>query len=176
MANGNMDNLSPTIPINISRVPSKVENVYIGAGCSPDEIKEYTELFKEFRDIFAWSYEEMPGIDPCIVKHEIKTYLDAKLVWKRLRVVNPRKTLAIKVEIEKLIKASFIHPVPLMEWVSNPIPVDNKQGAIWICTDFRELNRACPKDNFPTPFIDKILDECVGSEVFSFMDGFFGYN
>ena len=46
MANGNMENLSPTICINISRDPGKVENVYIGADCSPDEIKEYTELFK----------------------------------------------------------------------------------------------------------------------------------
>ena len=57
MADGNMANLSPTIPINISCDPSKVENVYIGAVCSLDEIKEYIELFKEFRDIFAWSYE-----------------------------------------------------------------------------------------------------------------------
>ena len=54
--------------------------------------------------------------------------------------------------------------------------MDKKQGAIRVCTDFRDLNRACPKDNFPTPFIYQILDECVGSEVFSFMDGFFGYN
>ena len=46
MADGNMANLSPTIPINISRDPGKVENVYIGAECSPDEIKEYTALFK----------------------------------------------------------------------------------------------------------------------------------
>jgi hypothetical protein len=38
--------------------------------------------------------------------------------------------------------------------------------------DFRDLNKACPKDNFPTPFIDQILDECAGSEIFSFMDGF----
>ena len=59
-----------------------------------------------------------------------------------------------------------------MEWVSNPVPVDKKQGAIRICTDFHDLNRARPKDNFPTPFIDQILDECVSSEVFSFMDGF----
>ena len=44
------------------------------------EIKEYTELFKYFHDIFAWSYEEYPGIDPCIIEHEIKTYPDAKLV------------------------------------------------------------------------------------------------
>ena len=46
MADGNMVNLSPTIPINISRDPGKVENVYIGADCSPDEIKEYTDIFK----------------------------------------------------------------------------------------------------------------------------------
>ena len=57
MVYGNMANLSPTIPINISHDPGKVKNVYIGAGCSPDEIKEYTELFKEFCDIFSWSYE-----------------------------------------------------------------------------------------------------------------------
>ena len=46
MVDGNMDNLSPTIPINISRDPGKVENVYIGADCSPDEIKEYTKLLR----------------------------------------------------------------------------------------------------------------------------------
>jgi hypothetical protein len=39
-----------------------------------------------------------------------------------------------------------------------------------------DLNKACPKDNFPTPFIDQIIDECVGCESFSFMDGFSGYN
>ena len=54
--------------------------------------------------------------------------------------------------------------------------MDKKQGAIRICTDFRDLNHACPKDNFPTPFIDQILDECAGSKVFSFMDGFSRYN
>ena len=57
MDDGNMVNLSPTIPINISRDPGKFENVYIWANCSLDEIKEYIELFKEFRDIVAWSYE-----------------------------------------------------------------------------------------------------------------------
>ena len=54
--------------------------------------------------------------------------------------------------------------------------MDNKQGAIRICTYLHDLNCACPKDNFPTPFINQILDECAGSEVFSFMDGFSGYN
>ena len=90
--------------------------------------------------------------------------------------MNPRKAPAIKAEIEKLLKAGFIYPVPLTEWVSNPVLLDKKQGAIRICTDFHDLNRTCPKDNFPTPFIDHILDECAGSDVFSFMDGFSRYN
>ena len=63
---GNMANLSPTIPINISCHPGKIENIYIGADCSLDEIKEYTNLFKEFHDDFSWSYKEIPGIDPRI--------------------------------------------------------------------------------------------------------------
>ena len=166
MVNGNMENLSPTIPINISHDPGKVENVYIGADCSPHEIKEYTELFKEFHDIFAWSYEEISGIDSHIVKHEIKTYPNAKPIWQHLRAVNPRKAPAIKAKIEKLLKSSFIYLIPLMEWVSNIILVDKKQGSIRICTNFCDLNHACPKDNFPTPFIDQILDECAGNEVF----------
>jgi hypothetical protein len=118
----------------------------------------------------------MPGIDPRIVEHEIRTYPDAKPVRQHLRVVNPRKAPAIKEEVEKLLNGGFIYPVPLIEWVSNPIPVNRNQGTIHVCMEFHDLNKACPKENFPTPFIDHILDECVGSEIFSFMDEFLGYN
>jgi hypothetical protein len=72
--------------------------------------------------------------------------------------------------VEKLLNAGFIYPVPLTEWVSNPIPMNKNQGTIHVCMDFRDLNKAYSKDNFPTPFIDQILDECTGNEVFSFMD------
>ena len=54
----------------------------------------------------------MPGIDPHIVKHEIKTYPDVKPVQQHLHAVNPRKAHAIKDEIEKLLKVSFIYPFP----------------------------------------------------------------
>ena len=55
-----------------------IENIHIGASCSLEEIQMYKAIFQELCDIFAWSYEEMPGIDPSIFVHEIKTYLDAK--------------------------------------------------------------------------------------------------
>ena len=70
-AEGNMENISTTIPINIFVNLDVVENIHIGAKCSPEEIAIYTALFKEFCDVFSWSYEEMPGIDPSIVEHEI---------------------------------------------------------------------------------------------------------
>jgi hypothetical protein len=153
-AEGNLSNISPTIPIDISIKPGIVENVHIGASCSPDEIVTYTALFKEFRDIFAWSYEEMSGIDPAIFVHEIKTYPRAKPVRQRLHLVHPRKAAAIKLKVEKLLKVGFIYPVALTEWVSNPVPIDKKGGSIRVCIDYRDINKAYPKDNFPTPFVD----------------------
>jgi hypothetical protein len=68
---GNMENISPTIMIDISRIPSKVENVYISVDCLPKEIHIYTNLFKEFHDVFSWSYEEMLEVNPNIVEHDI---------------------------------------------------------------------------------------------------------
>jgi hypothetical protein len=173
---GNLRNISPTIPLDISIKPRVMENLHIGASCSTDEVHEYKSLFQEFRDVFAWSYEEMPGIDPDIIVHEIKTYPDAKPVRQRLHPVHPRKVVAIKLEVEKLLKDGFIYPVALTDWVSNLVLVNKKQGTIHVCVDYRDINKACPKDNYPTPFVDQIVDDCAGSEIFSLMDGFSGYN
>jgi hypothetical protein len=82
----------------------------------------------------------------------------------------------IKDEVEKLLKEGFIYPMQLTEWVLNHVPVNKKQGTIHVCMDFCDLNRACLKDNFPTSFIDQIVNECVGCEAFSFMVVFSGYN
>ena len=93
-----------------------------------------------------------------------------------MRPINPSRQEAIKDEIDKLKQAGFIYPIEYTTWVSNPVPVLKKQGTIRVCTDFHDLNKACPKENFPTPFIKKIIDECAGHKVLSFMDGFSGYN
>jgi hypothetical protein len=75
---GNLSNISPTVPLDISIKLRVMENVHISASCSTDEVHTYKDLFQEFCDVFAWSYEEMLGIDPDIIVHEIKTYMDAK--------------------------------------------------------------------------------------------------
>jgi len=126
--------------------------------------------------VFPWPYEEMSGIYPSIVQHEIKTYKNAKPIRKKICPANPRKVASIKSKVKNLLKVGFICPIPLTEWISNLVPVDKKQGMIRVCIDFRDLNKACLKDNYPMPFIDQIIDECVGNEIFSFIDGFSSYN
>ena len=133
---GNLSNVSATIPINISSNPNVTENILIGADCSLDEIRVYMALFKEYQSIFAWTYEEMLDIDPWIVEHGIKTYPNVKPARQKLKVVNPRKAPAIKAKIEKLLNVGFIYPVPLTKWVSNPVAVNKKDGKIRVCTDF----------------------------------------
>ena len=86
---GNLCNITQTNPIDISVKRGTLEHVHVGRNCSAEESEAYRALFKEFRDIFAWFYEEMPGIDPSIVVHEIKTYPTAKHVKKKLRKVHP---------------------------------------------------------------------------------------
>jgi hypothetical protein len=66
--------------------------------------------------------------------------------------------------------------VALTDWVSNLVSVTKKQGTIHVCVYYRDINRACPKDNYLTPFVDQIIDNHTRSEIFSLMDGFFGYN
>lgn len=91
-----MGNISKTFLIDISVMTGIMENIQIRADCNPEEITSFTYLFKEFHDVFAWSYEEMPNIDPSIIEHDIKLYDNGKPILQRLRPVHPHKTTAIK--------------------------------------------------------------------------------
>ena len=82
----------------------------------------------------------------------------------------------IAAEIEKLKEAKCICELQYPTWLANIVPVKKKNGKIRICVDFRDLNKACPKDAFPLTNPDILLDNVVGHEMFSFMDGFSGYN
>jgi hypothetical protein len=123
---GNLSNISPIVPLDISIKPGVIENVHIEASCSVNEVVTYKSIFQEFCDVFSWSYEEMSGIDLDIVVHKINTYLEAKPIRQRLHQVHPRKVVAIKLEVEKLLKVGFIYLVALTDWASNLVPVNKK--------------------------------------------------
>ena len=74
------------------------------------------------------------------------------------------------------MKVGFIKPIHQDEWIANVMPVPEKDGKVRMCVDFRDLNKACLKDDFSLPHIDVLVDNMAGSVLMSFMDGFSGYN
>ncbi|WJZ92797.1 hypothetical protein VitviT2T_011774 [Vitis vinifera] len=79
-------------------------------------------------------------------------------------------------KIDKLIETSFVREVKYPTWIANIVPVKKKNGHIRVCVDFRDLNSACPKDDFPLPIIELMVDVTTSHEALSFMDGSSGYN
>ena len=75
-----------------------------------------------------------------------------------------------------MLATGFIKPIKHSRWLSSIVPVKKKNGKIKYCVDFRYLNKSCPKDEFPLPNMDLLIDSAAGSVIFSFMDGFSGYN
>ena len=75
-----------------------------------------------------------------------------------------------------MLAAGFIKPIQHLRWLSNIVPVKKKNRQIRYCVDFRNLNRAYLKDEFPLPNMDLLIDYAARSTMFSFMDGFSGYN
>ena len=74
------------------------------------------------------------------------------------------------------MKVGFIKLVHQAEWIANVVPMPKKDGKVRMCADFRDWNKACPKDDFPLPHIGVLVDNTAGSALMTFMDGFSGYN
>jgi hypothetical protein len=90
--------------------------------------------------------------------------------------MSDKKTEAAKAEVHHLLEANFIESIAYPTWLANVVMVQKKSGKWRMCIDFTSLNKACPKDNFPLPRIDKIVDSAAGCEVMSLLDCFSGYH
>ena len=97
-------------------------------------------------------------------------------VKQKLRRMRTEWLLKIKEVVTKQLKVGFIKPIHQAEWIANVVPVPKKDGKVRICVNFRELNKACPKDDFPLPHIDILVDNTARSALMSFINGFSGYN
>ena len=161
--------------INLGTEDVKRE-IKIGAALEDNVKKGLIELLQEYVDIFAWSYQDMPGLDTDIVVHRLPLKEGCPPVKQKLRRTRPEMAVKIKEEVQKQLDAGFLAVTNYPPWVANIVPVPKKDGKVRMCVDYRDLNRASPKDDFPLPHIDVLVDNTAQFSVFSFMDGFFGYN
>nr|KYP56681.1 Transposon Ty3-G Gag-Pol polyprotein [Cajanus cajan] len=119
----------------------------------------------------------MPGIDPSFHCHRLSVCKDAKPVAQKKRKVGGERARAVKEETTKLLQAGFIREVRYSTWLANNVVMVKKSNGKWrMCTDYTDLNKACPKDAFPLPHIDALVDGATGHFRLSFLDAYSGYN
>ena len=143
---------------------------------SSEERERLVALLKDFKDVFAWSYEDMPGIDLEIVQHRIPLDPEARPIKQKLRRICPDGALKSKEEVTKQIDAGFLLGAKYPTLLANIVPVPKKDGRIRVCVDFRDLNKASPNDDFPLPHVDELVDFTAAHALLSLMDGCSGYN
>ena len=106
---------------------------------------------KEFKDVFAWDYSEMLGLNPGLIAYTLNVDQQAKPMAQPARIFHTEIEGHIVKEVQKLLAAAFIKPIQHPRWLSNIISVKKKNGQIRCCVDFRNLNKAYSKDEFPVP-------------------------
>lgn len=118
----------------------------------------------------------MKGIDPAVTSHELNIDPTFKPIRQKRRKLGLERSKAVNEEVDRLLDAGFITKVRYPEWLANPVVVKKKNGKWRICVDFTDLNKACPKDNYPLPHIDHLVESTAGNKLLPFMDAFSGYN
>ena len=134
------------------------------------------KFLKNNSDVFAWTHEDMPGIDPSVIYHKLNFDLSIRPIKQKRRVFAPDRNQAISDEVEKLLTTGFIREVYYPDWLANVVMVKQPNGKWRMCVDFTDLNKAYPKDSFPLPQIDQLVDLTAGHKLLTFMDAFSGYN
>ena len=114
---------------------------------SPAIRQELTAFLRSNRDVFAWTHEDMPGIDPSIIVHRLNMSPSFPPIRQKKQVFALERDQAIAEEVCKLQEASFIREVYYPDWLVNVVMVKKASGKWRMCVDFTYLNKACPKDS-----------------------------
>ena len=164
------------IEVNLGDGEEDEKMVKLSKNLSKYERGRLVALLKEYKDVFSWSYQEMLGLSPNFVVHKLKVDPNVKPMKQPLRKYRLGVKEKIKLEVQKFLKAKFIEEIECLSWLANIVSVKKRNGQIRVCVDFQDLNKACPKDEFPLHNVDILVDVVAGHERFSFLDGYSGYN
>ncbi|XP_031107639.1 uncharacterized protein LOC116012276 [Ipomoea triloba] len=156
--------------------PARADRVVkIGTGLAPELRAQIVEVIRQFKEVFAWGPEDMPGINRNIITHKLAVDPTKKPIQQRKRYMSAERRDFVKSEVVALTQAGHLKEIYYPEWLSNVVLAP--KGSTWrMCVDYTDLNRACPMDRFPLPNIDQLVDETAGCELMSFMDAFRGYH
>ena len=141
----------------------------IGLALPTLEKEKMVSFLRVNQDVFAWKHKDMPRIDRKIIQQRLNVNSKYKLVQQKRRIFAPKHNKAA-------IEAGFIREVFYLDWLANVVMVKKSNGKWRMCVDFIDLNKAYPKDSFPLPRINQLVDSTTGHKLLSFMDAFSRYN
>jgi len=150
--------------------------VKIGDDLDADTEQKLLDVIRSNSASFAWQPSNMVGIDPDFMSHKQNVNLTAKPKMQRRRKMSPEKLKAVRTETAKLLSVGHIREIQYPEWLANVVLVKKSNGKWCMCVDFTDLNNACPKDSYPLPNIDTLVDYASGRGMLSFLDAYSGYN
>ena len=126
----------------------------IGTELNASMEAQLTKCLRRNKYVFAWTTEDLTGIDPKVMVHKLQVDPRARPVRQKQRPFSPEMNAVIKEEVQRLLEAGHIKEVQYSEWLCNVVLVKKGPGKWRMCNDFTSLNKFCPKDPYPLPRID----------------------
>ena len=115
----------------------------IGTSIKEKTKRDLVQFLRGNIDVFAWSHEDMLGIDPNVITNHLNVYPSSKPVRQKKRVFAPERDNAIKEDVQKLTTVQFIREAYYSDWLANVVMVKKANGKWRMCVDFTDLNKAC---------------------------------
>ncbi|KAL0401375.1 UNVERIFIED_CONTAM: Pro-Pol polyprotein, partial [Sesamum latifolium] len=163
--------------LNIEIIPGNPDKTTrIGSHLGEEAKKEITLCLQCNADIFTWIPQDLEGIDPQVITHHLNIDPNCKPVKQKKRHFGPEKDKIIQAESKQVDGCRTYRRIQFPEWLSNVVLVPKPGGKWRMCIDFRDLNKACPKDFYPLPRIDQLVDSKSDCELLSMMDASQGYH
>jgi hypothetical protein len=198
---GEIEPEEPQVPeVDLKPLPKGLKYEFLGLDksypvimsdeLSPEENEKLLNLLKRHRKVIEYSINHLKGLSPVFCTHHIPMEDQCKPVVDHQRTLIHAMREVVKKEVIKLLDTIIIYPIPHSEWVSLVHCVPKKGGLTavknelipqrtvteWrMCIDYRKLNKATKKDQFPLPFIDKMLERLANHAYFCFLDGYSGF-
>jgi hypothetical protein len=143
-----MQKAEPAEDMDEVEIDGPDKKVKVGSQLSREIRDKLKHFLQSNKDVFAWTHEDMPGIDPSVIVHQLNVDPSSKPVKQKRRSFAPERNQAAAEEVEKLLQAGFIKEAHYPDWLANVVLVKKANGKWRMCVDFTDLNKACPKDSF----------------------------
>jgi hypothetical protein len=152
------------------------QRVLLGSQLSDEQEKTLLRFLFNNKDVFSWLANDLYGVNRDVIEHSLSVDPSFRPRKQRLQKMSEDKAEGAQNEVKRLLSAGVIREMKYPEWLANTVMVKKANGKWRMCIDFTYLNKACPKDEFPLPRIDSLVDAAASTEVMSLLDCYSGYH